>query len=132
MRPVSASVSSSAASVRYPRSSTFNKLVAHERLAFRGSRRHASDDCALGPGGAAPDKDQGVPGKRLGKLPDKYLTTTRQGGYKAPLMYSNKCYFLVSPLFEKKCSFPEFRNKMFFSESPQSSTWSQRATCRAH
>ena len=102
MRPVSASVSASDASVRYPRSSTFNKLVAHERLvAFRGSRRHASDDCALGPGGAAPDKDHGVPGK----VPDKYLTTTRQGGYKAPLIYSNKCYFLVSPLFEENVLF---------------------------
>ena len=44
MRPVSASVSASGASVRYPIRSTFNKLVARERLAFRGSRRHASDD----------------------------------------------------------------------------------------
>ena len=44
MRPVSASVSASGASVRYPISSNFNKLVARERLAFRGSRRHASDD----------------------------------------------------------------------------------------
>ena len=83
VRPVSASVSASSASVRYPIDSTFNKLVARERLAFRGSRRHASDDLRpirprSGPVGPHPTRIKGRPVSASGASVRYPLSTLQQ------------------------------------------------------